>query len=110
MKFKNGARAAFNVGMIFDPSNNGRFDRLYIHGTKGIITSDVEYNQSGRVTYTIKTGTSEYHPAINVYHNYMLEVEQLGRCIENGETPHITEEFTVKNAEVLDMVLKQIGY
>ena len=40
----------------------------------------------------------------------MLEVEQLGRCITDGETQHITPEFTVKNAELLDRVLKQIGY
>ena len=110
MKFKNGARAAFDVGMIFDPSNNGRYDRLYIHGSKGILISDVEYNQSGKVSYTIKSGTAEYHPSINVYNNYMLEVEQLGRCIENGEAPHITPEFSIKNAEVMDMVLSQIGY
>ena len=110
MKFTNGARAAFNVGMIFDPGRDGRRDRLYIHGSKGIIVSDVEYNQDGRLTYTIKAGTKEYHPVINVSHNYMLEIEQLGRCIENGETPHVTEEFTIKNAEVLDKILEQIGY
>ena len=110
MKFKNGARAAFNVGMIFDPANNGRRDRLYIHGSKGTIVSDVEYNQEGSLTYTIKAGTHEYHPVINVAQNYMLEVEQLGRCIENGEAPHISSEFTIKNAEVLDRILAQIGY
>lgn len=110
MKFKNGARAAFNVGMIFDPAQNGRRDRLYIHGSKGTIVSDVEYNQEGSLTYTIKTGTHEYHPVINVAQNYMLEVEQLGRCIENGEAPHISSEFTIRNAEVLDKILAQIGY
>ena len=40
----------------------------------------------------------------------MLEIEQLGRCIENGEAPHITPEFSIKNAELLDEILKQIGY
>jgi hypothetical protein len=40
----------------------------------------------------------------------MLEIEQLGRCIENGEAPHISSEFTIKNAEVLDKILAQIGY
>ena len=110
MKFRNGVRAAFNVGMIFAPDNNGRRDRLYIHGSKGIIESGVEYNQEGRLSYTIKTGTKEYYPAINAPQNYMLEVEQLGRCIENGEAPHISSEFTIKNAEVLDKILAQIGY
>jgi hypothetical protein len=40
----------------------------------------------------------------------MLEVEQLGRCIEVGEQQHITPEFSIRNAELLDMILKQIGY
>ena len=110
IKFKNGVRAAFNVGMIFDPANNGRRDRLYIHGSKGTIVSDVEYNQSGRLTYTINTGIKEYQPTINAGYNYMLEVEQLGRCIESGEKPHISEEFSIRNAEVLDKILEQIGY
>lgn len=110
LKFKNGVRAAFNVGMIFDPSNDGRRDRLYIHGTKGTIVSDVEYNQAGRLTYTIKSGSKEYNPTVNAAHNYMLEVEQLGRCIEVGEAQHITPEFSVRNAELLDMILSQIGY
>ena len=110
MKFKNGTRAAFNVGMIFDPAQDGRRDRLYIHGSKGTIVSDVEYNQAGKLTYTVKTDAGESHPTVEAGQNYMLEVEQLGRCIENGEIPHITEEFTVKNAEVLDKILSQIGY
>ena len=110
MKFRNGARAAFNVGMIFDPAQDGRRDRLYIHGSKGTIVSDVEYNQAGTLTYTVKTGDSEYQPSVEAGQNYMLEVEQLGRCLENGEIPHITEGFTVKNAEVLDTILSRIGY
>ena len=110
MRFNNGIRAAFNVGMIFDPSHDGRLDRLYIHGSKGTIVSDVEFNQSGRLTYTIKTGIKEYHPTVDAPHNYMLEIEQLGRCIENGETPHVTPEFSIRNAELLDMVLDRIGY
>ena len=96
--------------MIFNPSNDGRRDRLYIHGSKGTIVSEVEYNQSGRLTYTIKAGSKEYHPSIDAGQNYMLEIEQLGRCIESGEAQHITPEFTLKNAELLDKVLKQIGY
>ena len=110
LKFKNGTRAAFNVGMVFDPVNNGRLDRLYIHGTKGTIVSDVEYNQSGRLAYQIKAGTKEYNPTVNAAQNYMLEVEQLGRCIEVGEQQQITPEFSIRNAELLDMILKQIGY
>ena len=110
LKFKNGVRAAFNVGMIFDPKLDARRDRLYIHGSKGTIVSDVEYNQAGKLSYTVKTGKNEYHPSIDAGQNYMLEIEQLGRCIENGENPHISPEFSIKNAELLDKILSQIGY
>ena len=110
LKFENGARAAFNVGMIFEPGADGRRDRLYVHGSKGTIVSDVGYNQDGRLTYTVKAGNKEYHPVIDAGQNYMLEIEQLGRCIESGEQPHITSDFTVKNAGLLDMILAEIKY
>ena len=110
LKFENGARAVFNVGMIFDPGSDRRKDILYVHGSKGTIVSDVEYNQEGRITYTVTSGNKVYNPSINVPQNYMLEVEQLGRCIERGEEQHITPEFSIKNAELLDKILEQIGY
>jgi hypothetical protein len=37
-------------------------------------------------------------------------VEQLGRCILNGESPFVTHEFTLKNARILEKVLNAIGY
>ncbi|MBO4783819.1 MAG: Gfo/Idh/MocA family oxidoreductase, partial [Lachnospiraceae bacterium] len=41
IRFENGVRASFNVGMILGENTNSRFDRLYIHGDKGSIRSDV---------------------------------------------------------------------
>ena len=110
LKFANGARAVFNVGMIFDPGSNRRKDILYIHGSKGTIVSDVEYNQSGNLTYTVTSGSEVCKPEVEVDQNYKLEIEQFGRCIEEGEKPHVSAEFTVKNAELLDKILEQIGY
>ena len=110
IKFKNGVRAAFNVGMIFPPGSYGRQDRLYIHGTKGCIKSDVEYNQSGELSYTIIVDGQKTVRTVNAKQNYALECEQLGRCIENGEAPHVTPEFSIKNAELLDMILDRIGF
>ena len=118
MRFKGGARAAFTVGMNLGIGSNSRFDRLYIHGSKGSIRSDVEYNQEGTLRYTIYarggladgTPSGEITREVFVPQNYALEVAQLGRCILEGETPHITEEFSVKNAEVIDRVLAAIGY
>ncbi len=110
IKFKNGVRAAFNVGMIFPPGSYGRHDRLYVHGTKGCIKSDVEYNQAGELCYTITVDGQKTVRTVNAKQNYTLECEQLGRCIENGETPHVTPEFSIKNAKLLDMILDRIGF
>ncbi len=110
IKFKNGIRAAFNVGMIFEPGSDSRRDRLYVHGSKGCIESAVEYNQSGELCYSVTADGKKTDRKVTVEQNYMLEVEQLGRCIENNEKQHVTPEFSIKNAKLLDMVLEQIGY
>ena len=110
LKFRNGVRAAFNVGMNLGVESNARKDHLYVHGTKGVIDSPVEFNQAGELSYTITAGGKTTVRTVSAPQNYSLEVAQLGRCIESGEKPFITEDFTVKNAELLDAVLGQIGY
>lgn len=110
IKFRNGVRAAFNVGMIFDPGSDSREDRLFIHGSKGCIRSDTEYNQAGNLSYTITAGDRTITRTIHAKSNYTLEAEQLGRCIENGEKPHVSREFSLRNAELLDQLLKSAGY
>ncbi|MBP3753660.1 MAG: Gfo/Idh/MocA family oxidoreductase [Lachnospiraceae bacterium] len=110
MRFKNGVRASFNIGMILGENTNSRFDRLFIHGSKGSIRSDVEYNQEGDVSYSIYTSDGVTERKVSVPHNYKLEIEQLGRCILNGEKPHITPEFSIKNAKLIDTVLNEIGF
>ena len=110
MAFENGIRASWNVGMVLGKGTNGRMDRLYIHGSKGIIRSDVEYNQSGELSYTIETQGKIITRSVLARQNYALEVEQLGRCIENGEKPHVSAEFSLRNAKVIDRILTDIGY
>ena len=110
MKFKNGCRAAFNVGMIFDPEKDCRRDRLYVHGSKGIIKSEVEYNQSGKLGYKVITEDGVFERSIDAKQNYALEIGQLGRVIEDREEQHITPEFSIRQAEILDQVLSCIGY
>lgn len=110
IRFKNGARASFNVGMILGDNSNSRFDRLYIHGTKGSIRSEVEYNQAGNLSYRIFTADGTVERKIDVPQNYSLEIDQLSRCVLFGEKPIITSEFSIKNAELIDSVLKDIGY
>lgn len=110
MTFANGVRASWNVGMIFGKQGNGRMDRLYIHGSKGVIRSSVEYNQEGELSYTIENDGRIITRTVQARQNYALEVEQLGRCIENGEKPFVSEDFSLRNAKLLDKILKEIGY
>ena len=109
MRFKNGVRASLNVGMILGEDTNDRYDNLYVHGDKGSIRSSVEFNRSGELSYFIYTDNGVTERKITAPQNYSLEVEQLGRCILLGENPHVTSDFSVKNAELMDMVFEQIG-
>ena len=110
IRFRNGARASFNVGMILGQNTNARFDRLYIHGPKGCIKSDVEFNQSGKISYKIFTEKGLKERKIKVPQNYSLEVEQLGKCILSGDSPFVTSDFSIKNSKLIDMIMKESGY
>ncbi len=110
IRFENGARAAFNVGMILGEDTNARYDRLYIHGSKGAIRSEVEYNQQGEASYRIYAQDGVIERKVSIPQNYSLEIAQMCRCINGEETPHVTSEFSIKNAELMDKVFKEIGY
>ena len=110
IRFKNGVRASFNVGMILGIDSDKRYDRLYIHGTNGSIRSDVEYNRDGEVSYTIYTDEGTTERKVTVPQNYSLEIEQLSRCILYGEKPLVTPEFSIRNASLMDKIFSEIGY
>lgn len=110
MQFDGGVRASFNCGMCFEKEHPKRFDRLYIDGTRGYIKSYAPYNGDGELSYTICVDGVETVKTVKVLQNYRLEVEQLGRCILEGEKPFVSEEFSVKNAKTLDRVLSAIAY
>lgn len=110
LKYDDGIRAAFSSGMIFETNKDRRHDRLYINGTKGYIKSDVEYNQAGELSYRVCVDGVETVKTVNVAQNYSLEVAQLGRCITDGEKPHVSKEFSILNSEVLGRVLEAAGY
>lgn len=110
LTFPGGKRAILTSGMVLATEKHHRIDRLEIHGTKGCIKSSVQFNQQGLLSYTVWVDGTETVKTINTPHNYRLEVEQLGRCILNGETPHVTKEFSVRNSRVLESILYTIGY
>ena len=102
-----GAIAKLDCGMLLP---RGRYDRLHIYGTVGEIHSPVQFNQAGEIPYTVvKDGRRETKTVVAA-NNYQLEVEQLGRCIRDGETPRVSKAFSLRCAAVMDGILAKIGY
>lgn len=113
MNFKSGKRAVMHSGMVLSKEIEEKFDRIdnfRIHGTKGSIRSDVQFNQCGKLAYVVSVGNKEVVKVIDTPQNYGLEVEQFGRCILEGEELHVSHEFTLKNARLMDRILKEINY
>lgn len=110
LTFKGGKRASFTCGMLLKTDADKRIDRLQIHGTKGFIKSEVQFNEAGELQYLVSTEGQEILKTVSAQQNYRLEVEQLGRCIAEGETPHVSNAFTMMNARTLDRILAAIGY
>ena len=111
-EYADGAKASFDCGMVLATEKNGCLDRFQIHGTEGSISSvNFGFNCPGKLSYQIKTfdGRDDIK-VVEAPHNYRLEVDQLGRCILDGEAPYVTEEFSVALARTIDRVLKEIGY
>lgn len=106
LMFSGGRRAVFSCGMF--PYKRG--DRSFIYGDKGILEVPVSFNAEGRQTWYLDQDGMRTEFCIDVPNNYMLEVEQLGDCILNGEDPHVSHEFSVGTAEAIDMVLTSCGY
>ena len=108
--YPGGARAAFTCGMVLPTGQSRRLDRLQIHGTKGVLRTDAEFNQAGRLSYQIVTDGQVVTRCVDAPQNYSLEVAQLGRCIASGEQPHVSAAFTLATARAMDMALAAIGY
>lgn len=110
LTFPGGVKALLTSGMVLATDKDYRIDRLQIHGTKGSIKSDVRFNQAGQLQYTLWVEGEETVKTVTAPQNYQLEVEQLGRCILEGEMPHVSGEFSVTNSKVLQAILEKIGY
>ena len=110
LTFPGGVKALLTSGMLLSTDRDYRIDRLQIHGTKGSIRSEVKFNECGELSYKLWVEGKESVKTITAPHNYRLEVEQLGRCILNGESPLVTKEFSLRNSQVLQAILEKIGY
>lgn len=112
MEYENGVRANFDCGMVLATEKNSALDRFQIHGTKGSIEAvKFGFNAPGELSYVVRNFEGmEEMKTVQVAQNYRLEVEQLGRCITDGETPAVSEAFSVANARIIDRILESIGY
>ena len=84
-------------------------------GDQGIIEALDGFNAKGDLKITIKKGDDFFIRGVDYKDiivdspdSYMLEIEQFGRCILEGEAPLITEQDTYNNALLIDEVLKQV--
>lgn len=110
LSFPSGAKAAFTCGMLLATEKYKRIDRFQIHGTEGSIVSSARFNQEGNPTYTLEINGEAMEKSVSARNNYCLEVEQFGRCITDGEKPHVSKDFSEKNSQVVARILKAIQY
>ena len=106
LEFASGCRASVVTGMC----SPQRSDRFFIHGSKGTIDAPVPFNACGSLSYSIVQGDKTTTYMVDTPNNYLLEIEQMGRCITDGEKPYVSNEFSLRNARVIDRVLAEIGY
>ena len=102
-----GTVVKLDCGMVLPA---GRLDRFRVFGTRGEIVSPMEFNQCGEIPYTVIRNGVEETKTVAVPNNYMLETEQLSRCVLYGEKPHVSGEFSRMTARVTDRIMKAIGY
>ncbi len=112
MEYSDGVQAHMNCGMVLAKGTDSAFAQFQIHGTKGSIRGlNFGFNDSGELRYALcGFDGAEEIKTVQVPHNYRLEVEQLGRCITEGESPAVSEAFTLANARMIDRILESIGY
>lgn len=106
MIYPGNRRAVFGCGMF--PYQRG--DRHFIYGTKGMLEVPISFNAEGPQKYYLVQDDVRTEYTIDIPNNYMLEVVQLGKCILEGEKPHVSHAFSIENAETMDMILNSFGY
>ncbi|NLY43123.1 MAG: Gfo/Idh/MocA family oxidoreductase [Clostridiaceae bacterium] len=103
MEFKDGLRAVSDCSFrCIDRSE------YTIMGDEGIISVPVQFNTKGDVKIIVKKKDKVEEIHVDCPDNYLLEVEQFGRCILEGEEPLVSLEDSYNNAKVIDMILEQV--
>lgn len=115
LRLEDGTRASFHAGMVLGEDTCDRYDRLFIHGSKGYIRSAAEYNGEGMLSFdvTVKNERGERitrTETVACGSNYSMELAQMNACIRGQAKPHISEAFSIQNMRLLDRILDAAGY
>ncbi len=105
------------LGMIHCSFDAVFMNGFTIAGDKGIIEYPGLYHATGHIPIRILRQDPVVQPMqqeeivrVNCQDNYMLEVEQFGRCILNGEKPRLSLEETMDNLATIKRIHELIGY
>ena len=104
--FSENKKAIFSCAM--HPYSRG--DRTFVYGREGVIEIPISFNAEGIQKWYVVKGDERKEYTMDIPNNYMLEVEQLGRCITDGESPKVSHEFSIGYSEAMKMVLDSCGY
>ena len=102
-EFENGLKATAHCAF-----NSASRSGYRIVGETGIIDVSLTFNAKGELDIRVIKGDHTDIITVSTPDNYMLEVEQFGRCILEGEAPLLSLEDSFGNAAVIDKVLAQI--
>lgn len=109
MDFGGNRRAVSNCGMVLTPGN--RRMHYAVYGEKGFIeVLDLGYNISGEIPISVSNGQDRRTEIVLSSDNYMLEMEQFGRCVTENEPYRFSHEASIWNARIIDSALLEIGY
>lgn len=104
---------AFDLGDgvygLLETSLDSAFKRVTeVKGTRGCIRFDRTPNAWGDVSYEVPTKDERRTVTLSYKSSYALELEQMGRCVLEGETPRYTLRESRANIRALEMLFDEI--
>lgn len=107
LKFPSGTYGSAACGMC----SSERVTKLAVYGQKGSLETAAAYNGEGELRYILEKEGVRTERRIQVPSNYMLEIEQFGRCVLGEEPePLVNNAFSIQVAQVVQEALRKIGY
>lgn len=82
---------------------------ISVLGTQGYIHFPHTPNTWGELLITLSNAKGSREIKLHTRNTYALEMEQMGRCVLQGERPLLTLEESARNVRALEMLHKAIG-